>query len=177
MFNHSSLDIIPRPKRTSRLTQRLVSGNIDHGDNLDTSNSTDIESDNTSNSSSYQSSNCSSSDEIVHSMLKPKLFPCKIILFPNHFPPEDHSQFSSISIGKFKMQPHKRSTIPFPLLFPNINPNIITLEAVTTHDKYHNEDILLTICRPRSCHVNLSPISSPLTFPRNNTDTFHNAAN
>ena len=43
MLNTSLLNIIPRPKRTSILNQRLISSNIDHGDNLDAKSSIDIE--------------------------------------------------------------------------------------------------------------------------------------
>ena len=88
MLKYSSLNIIPRPKRTSRLNLRLVSGNIEYGDNLDAINSIDIESDNSSTSSSYQSSNSSSPDESVNSILKSKLFPCKKYHSPNNSNPK-----------------------------------------------------------------------------------------
>ena len=100
MLNPSSLNTTPMPKRTSKLNQRLVSSNIDHGNNLDAKSSTDIESDNSSTSSSYQSSKSSSHDESVNNIIKSNPFQCRRILFPDKFQPEDHSQSSSISISK-----------------------------------------------------------------------------
>ena len=137
MLNPSSLNIIPKPKRTSKLNHRLVSSNIDHGDNLDAESSTDIESD-------TQPSKSSSNDESVNSIIKSKLFQYKIILFPKQFQPKDHSQSFSISISKinqYSLQTHNRPPCTFPLLFLNINPNIVTLKPITTSDTSHNEDI------------------------------------
>ena len=150
MLHHSSLTIIPRPKRTTRLNQRLVPNTTDHDDNLDISSSPDITSDKSSTSSSYQPSHSSSYDESIHSSLKPKLIPCKRILFPKQLQPEDHSHSSSININKINLQTNHRSPFTFLLIFPKINTNIITLKLITTSDIPQNEDIPLTICRPNT---------------------------
>ena len=144
MLHHSSLTIISRPKRTTRLNQRLVPNTTDHDDNLDISSSPDI------TSSSYQPSHSSSYDESIHSSLKTKLISCKRILFPKQLQPEDHSQSSSIDINKINLQTNHRSPFTFLLIFPKINTNIIALKLITTSDTSQNEDIPLTICRPNT---------------------------
>ena len=169
ILHHSSLTIIPKLKGTTRLNQRLVPNTTDHDDNLDASSSPDIKSDNSSTSSSYQPSHSSSYDKSIHSSLKTKFFPCKIILFPKQLQPEDHSQSSSININKIHLQTNHRSPFTFLLIFSKINPNIITLKLITTSNTPQNEDISLAICRPIICHVHISPISSPPSSPRHNT--------
>ena len=173
MLHHSSLTMIPRPKRITRLNQRLVPNTNDHDDNLDTSSSPDILSDNSSTSSSYQPSHSSSYEESIHSSLKLKFSSCKIILFPKQLQSEDHSQSSSINIHNSHLQTHHRLPFTFPLMFPKINPNIITLKPITRNNTHQNEDIPLTICRPNTCHVPISPISSPHASPRYITDTVY----
>ena len=165
ILHHSSLTIIPRLKRTTRLNQRLAPHTIDHDDNLDASSSLNIKSDNSSTSSSYQPSHFSMYDESIHSSFKTKIQPCIRIPFPKQLQPEDHSQSSSININKINLQTNHRSPFTFPLIFPKISPNIITLKPITTNNTPQNKNIPLTICRPNTCHVNISPIS-PLCFPK-----------
>ena len=120
------------------------------------------QSDKSSASSSYQPSHSSSYDESIHSSLKLKVSSCKRILFPKQIQPEYHSQSSSIDIHNTHPQTNHRSLFTFPLMFPKIDRNIITLKIITRNTTYQNEDIPLTICRPNICHVPISPISSPM---------------
>ena len=175
ILQYSSLTMIPRPKRTTKLHQRLVLNTNNHDDNLDASSRSDIQSDNSSTSSLYQPSHSSSYDESIHSSLNLKFSSCKNILFPKQLQPEDHSQSSSINIHNTHLQTNHRSLFTFLLMFSKINPNIITLKSITRNNTHQNEDIPLTICRPNTCHVPISSISSPHASPRHITDAVYTA--
>ena len=173
MLPHSSLTMIPRSKRTTRLYQHLAPHTNDHDDNLDASSSPDKQSDSSSTSSSYQPSHSSSYDESIYSSLKLNFSSCKRILFLKQLQPKDHSQSFSINIYNIHLQTNHRSPFTFSLMFPKINPNIITLKLITRNNTHQNEDIPLTICRPNTCHVPISPISIPYASPRHITDTVY----
>ena len=75
-----------------------------------------------------------------------------------------HAKLSSINIHNIHLQTNHRLLFTFPLMFSKIDPNIITLKPITRNNTNQNEDIPLTICRPNTCHVPISPISSPMIF-------------
>ena len=165
-LHHSSLNRIPRPKRKTRLHQRLKSNTNDQDNNIDTNSNQETQSDKSSTSSSYQPSHSSSCDESILSNPTLKFSSCKTILFPKQIQSDDHSQSSSIDIHNIHLQTNHRSLFHFPLMFPKIDPNIITL--------HQNEDIPSTICGPNTCHDHISPVASPLDSPRYIPDSVYN---
>ena len=82
-LHHSSLNRIPRPKRTTRLHQRLKSNTNDQDNNIDTNSNQETQSDKSSTSSSYQPSHSSSCDESIPISPTLKLSSCKKYYSPN----------------------------------------------------------------------------------------------
>ena len=170
MLHHSSLTRILRPKRTTRLHQCPTPNTNDHDNNFDTSSNPEKQSDNSPTSRSYQPSHSSSYDESIPNSLKLKVSSCKRILFPKQSQPEDLSQSSSIDIHNIHPQTNHRSLLTFPLMFPKVDSNIITLKTITRNNTHQHEDIPLTICRTNICHEPISPISSSHASPRYTPD-------